>query len=163
MRVHTEVEIGEVVLEALKRLKDIRANNNSGALVLGLSGDLGTGKTTFTKVLARKLGIEEPITSPTFILQKLYSISQEHPLVREYLPGVDTLVHMDAYRLSGENEAEPLKLQEALKDRRALIIIEWAEIIKGVLPENTLMVDFTYIDETVREIVINDTMVRNEG
>src|ERR1700741_1595530 len=69
------------------------------ALLVTLSGELGAGKTSFTQGLARALGVSEPITSPTFVLEKVYELSNQ-PFSR--------LVHIDAYRLDGEKSLTPL-------------------------------------------------------
>ena len=99
--------------------------------VLALIGDLGTGKTTLTKSIAKGLGIEEMITSPTFTI------------VSEYFSGRLPLFHFDVYRLSGEDEAFEAGLEEYF-DRGGVCIIEWADIIEGLLPENTKYIFLEY-------------------
>ena len=95
--------------------------------VLALIGDLGTGKTTLTKSIAKGLGIGEMITSPTFTI------------VSEYFSGRLPLFHFDVYRLSGEDEAF-----EEYFDRGGICVIEWADIIEGLLPENTKYIFLEY-------------------
>jgi len=99
--------------------------------VLALIGDLGTGKTTLTKSIAKGLGIEEMITSPTFTI------------VSEYFSGRLPLFHFDVYRLSGEDEAFEAGLEEYF-DRGGICVIEWADIIEGLLPENTKYIFLEY-------------------
>lgn len=99
--------------------------------VLALIGDLGTGKTTLTKSIAKGLGIEEMITSPTFTI------------VSEYFSGRLPLFHFDVYRLSGEDEAFEAGLEEYF-DRGGICVIEWADIIRGLLPENTKYIFLEY-------------------
>jgi len=99
--------------------------------VLALIGDLGTGKTTLTKSIAKGLGIEEMITSPTFTI------------VSEYFSGRLPLFHFDVYRLSGEDEAFEAGLEEYF-DRGGICVIEWADIIGGLLPENTKYIFLEY-------------------
>ena len=99
--------------------------------VLALIGDLGTGKTTLTKSIAKGLGIEEMITSPTFTI------------VSEYFSGRLPLFHFDVYRLSGEDEAFEAGLEEYF-DRGGICVIEWADIIEGLLPENTKYIFLVY-------------------
>lgn len=122
-------------------LASLRANE-AGATVVGLSGDLGAGKTAFTQALARELGISESITSPTFVLEKIYKLANQK---------FGKLVHVDAYRL--ENGAELLKLGfgELLADKNNLIIIEWVERVQEILGEFR-KVDFKFIDDQTREI-----------
>ena len=99
--------------------------------VLALIGDLGTGKTTLTKSIAKGLGIGEMITSPTFTI------------VSEYFSGRLPLFHFDVYRLSGEDEAFEAGLEEYF-DRGGICVIEWADIIEGLLPENTKYIFLVY-------------------
>ena len=99
--------------------------------VLALIGDLGTGKTTLTKSIAKGLGIGEMITSPTFTI------------VSEYFSGRLPLFHFDVYRLSGEDEAFEAGLEEYF-DRGGICVIEWADIIEGLLPENTKYIFLEY-------------------
>jgi len=102
---------------------------------LALHGDLGVGKTTFVRGLARGLGIREPITSPTFSLYSLYrsetGISASSGSLRT------TLLHLDAYRLDAAFEVEALLLEDFLQTPWCLAI-EWPEKIADWLPANTL-------------------------
>lgn len=92
--------------------------------LLTLSGDLGAGKTTFTKGLALGLGIEDTVTSPTFTILKSYE-------------GEDvTLHHMDAYRLEGI--VQDLGFEEEIYDENAVCVIEWSHFIEYALPEERL-------------------------
>lgn len=99
------------------------------ACVLALKGDLGAGKTAFTKALARELGIIEHITSPTFVIMKSYPI-MGHAFI-------ETLTHIDAYRIEDEAELTVLGFAELLTDPHRLICIEWPERILGLLPQGT--------------------------
>lgn len=102
------------------------------ATLLTLSGDLGTGKTTFTQMLARAFGIRETLTSPTFVLAKTYSIA---PTVR----GFSRLVHMDAYRLTKSEELSGIGFTDYLQDPETLIVLEWPERVADVLiPDYTI-------------------------
>lgn len=95
------------------------------ALVVGLSGHLGAGKTAFVKALAEVLGVTETVTSPTFVLMKIYETK------RESFPRI---VHVDAYRLEKREELDALRWESLVADRNNLIVIEW--------PENVGMRDF---------------------
>lgn len=92
--------------------------------LIGLMGDLGAGKTTLTKSIARGMGIEDYITSPTFTI------------VNEY-EGNLGLYHFDVYRISHESEMEDIGYEEYFYGRRACVV-EWANLIKGLMPEETL-------------------------
>ncbi len=106
------------------------------ATVVGLSGELGAGKTTFMKGVARHLGITEEITSPTFVIQKIYEIparlipeGEEAPCQR-----FQRLVHLDAYRLSSGEELAAIGWHDTLTDPANLVFIEWPEMVESVLP-----------------------------
>ncbi|MFN8446494.1 MAG: tRNA (adenosine(37)-N6)-threonylcarbamoyltransferase complex ATPase subunit type 1 TsaE [Caldilineaceae bacterium] len=92
-------------------------------LVLALHGDLGAGKTTLTQGIATGLGIAQRVTSPTFTLVN------EYPLHHSW-----RLIHIDSYRLNA-GEAETIGLDEILDDELAIVIIEWAERVAELLPQ----------------------------
>ena len=92
------------------------------ALIVGLSGHLGAGKTAFVKAVAKALGVTEEVTSPTFVIMKLYETS--HPHWRR-------LVHIDAYRLEGPEELEALGFKSLTADPHNLIMIEWPENVES--------------------------------
>jgi tRNA threonylcarbamoyladenosine biosynthesis protein TsaE len=94
------------------------------ATVIALSGELGAGKTAYTKAMAQGLGIHELVTSPTFVLEKMYKIRDS---------AFNRLVHIDAYRLTGGEDLKPLRFDELLKDPRALVVIEWPERIAAAI------------------------------
>lgn len=116
---------------------------NATATMIGLSGDLGSGKTTFVKAAAAALGVEQTVTSPTFVIEKIYKLEGQ-PFAR--------LVHIDAYRLESSRELEALGFATLLEDPQNLIFIEWPERVKDVLPADMHTIRFTFIDETTREI-----------
>jgi tRNA threonylcarbamoyladenosine biosynthesis protein TsaE len=94
--------------------------------VIALSGALGAGKTTFAAGLGEGLGIDEPVTSPSFVL------------VRSYRSGFTPLVHVDAYRLSSLGEFEDLDVIDEAAD--GLLLIEWGDAVLGVLPNDYLQI-----------------------
>ncbi len=112
-----------------------------GGVVLALSGDLGAGKTAFTQGLAQGLGVGRPVTSPTFVLVNQYPV-----------PGGLLLQHVDCYRLANA----PLEMWDAgLSDLFAdenIVVIEWADRIPELLPEDHLEVAFTYVDDSRRRL-----------
>lgn len=113
------------------------------ACVVALHGDLGSGKTTFTKLFSEKLGVEENVHSPTFVIMKVYGIDYA---------GFKKLIHIDAYRLEKESELLHLGWEELISEPENLILIEWPERVAGVIPENAKKINFKFIDENVREI-----------
>ncbi len=109
------------------------------AAVVALHGDLGAGKTTFTQVLARRLGVTESVTSPTFVIMKGYELTDQP---------FDQLIHIDAYRVEQSDELRVLGFAELLQQPRTLIVIEWAEKVSDLLPGNTIDLTFTIENET---------------
>jgi tRNA threonylcarbamoyladenosine biosynthesis protein TsaE len=118
------------------------------ALVVALYGDLGSGKTTFTQALARNIGISETITSPTFVIEKRYDIPQTKNQNVVY----KKLIHIDAYRLDSGEELLALNLREDIADPHNLILLEWPERVMEALPKEIVKINFTFINETEREI-----------
>ncbi len=101
------------------------STQDDGATIIKLSGDLGVGKTAFVKACARELGIEDDITSPTFVIQKEYLVEKKtFPFHR--------LVHIDAYRLESAKELEYLGWNDLIKDPMSIICIEWPEQVSGI-------------------------------
>jgi len=107
-------------------------------MIICLMGDLGSGKTVFTKGFANALGIDENITSPTF------------NIIKEYTGGEANLYHMDLYRLNGD--IKNLGLDEYF-EKDGVVIIEWADMIEEYLPEERLDIKFKVIDEDTRVLV----------
>lgn len=123
-------------------LETITAKDD-GATVVCLTGDLGAGKTTFVQHLARELAVPEPVTSPTFTIMKRYDASKHN---------FNSLVHMDAYRLEGVSELEPLQFSDLLKQPQTLVCIEWGERIIESLPKDVIKLTFTINDENKHTI-----------
>ncbi len=183
----------------------------SSATTLTLSGDLGAGKTTFTQALAKKLGVEGRVTSPTFGIMRSYDIPSSfcegeenchpkqitcHPALDAGSPRISSrdntskipdqvrndnrddseikkekschsgldpesrecdftaLIHIDAYRLEGGKDMEMLGWNDMLADHKNLIVIEWPERVKDILPNNTTQLVFEHINETTRKITV---------
>ena len=131
---------------AQKVVDTLAASYSTSAKVLFLEGDLGAGKTTFTKELADVLGInKEDVHSPTFILKKEYK--GQHSFFKK-------LIHVDAYRFDDPQEVEVLKLTEDLKQHDTLMVIEWPSKLGGRIGED-MTIAFSVVDDTTREVVIN--------
>lgn len=139
-------ETGEIVSVFLNHIQDTYTHTNH-ALVVGLFGDLGSGKTTFTQALGKQLGIKEVMTSPTFVIQKNYSFKSNSSQLT-----ANSLIHIDAYRLESEQELSILGFAELLKDPKNLILIEWPEKVADILPADLIKINFKFVGETEREI-----------
>lgn len=107
-------------------------------MVMALDGDLGAGKTTFSKALAASLGVKEIVSSPTFTI------------IKEYEGQTLPFYHMDVYRLSME-EADELGLDEYFYGQ-GVTVVEWASLIEELLPEQYLAIEIETIDEQQRQV-----------
>lgn len=105
------------------------APSEHGATLVTLSGELGAGKTAFTKAAARALGVEGAVTSPTFVLEKIYAL----PPAVGRAPVFKRLIHIDAYRLSSGRELAPLGFDELMRDSGNLVLLEWPEKVADAL------------------------------
>ncbi|HVZ58966.1 MAG TPA: tRNA (adenosine(37)-N6)-threonylcarbamoyltransferase complex ATPase subunit type 1 TsaE [Patescibacteria group bacterium] len=111
--------------------------------IVTLKGDLGSGKTTFSQGLGKALGVKQPVTSPTFLVIKTYTLENE---------AIKRLNHVDLYRIENEKELKNLGLLELFADPHAVTLIEWPEKMGAHLPTHVTALQFEYIDETTRKI-----------
>lgn len=114
-------------------------------VVIGLSGELGSGKTTFVQGFAKGLGLSSRITSPTFILMRSYELNGK------------SLYHVDLYRLEGKikNQLDELGLPSVWKLPDHIVLIEWADKIRDVLPDDMIWIEFKHTGDNKREIRIS--------
>ncbi len=118
----------------VEKLLTLLPQSKKSATLVTLSGDLGAGKTTFTQVLGKRLGITELIQSPTYVLMKSYPI--------QHLP-FTTLIHIDAYRLATPEEFKTLKPQDFFADPHNLVVLEWPEQVGALLPQPDIRIKFS--------------------
>ena len=122
---------------------DLAARVRPGT-VLAFIGDLGAGKTTFTRGLARGLGITVPVTSPTYTI------------VNEYGP----LIHFDMYRLTAPDELFEIGWEDYLQ-QNAVIAVEWSENVREALPPDTVYINMEKLGEQGRKItIVGDALAR---
>ena len=114
-----------------------------GATLITLSGELGAGKTSFTQGMAQALGVSEAVTSPTFVLEKVYELHRA-PFAR--------LIHIDAYRLTGGEELRALGFDELMGEAGNLIVLEWPEKVADLLPAPTHRITLTVPESEGRSI-----------
>jgi len=107
-------------------------------MVICLDGELGSGKTVFAKGIAQALGISETITSPTYTI------------IKEYNSGELPFYHMDVYRLDGNTDGVGI---EEYFNKGGIVVIEWADTIKDILPKERLDIKFKVLDENKRVLV----------
>lgn len=122
-----------------------------GGDIVELVGDIGSGKTTLTKGIARGMGIDEDIQSPT------YTISRVYPA-----PDGRILRHYDFYRLEDAGIMRE-ELDEALDDSDTVVVIEWGEVVGGVLPEDRLVITVSSPDASMRLMEIAATGERSRA
>jgi len=112
------------------------AKGISPGMIIALYGDLGSGKTTFTRFLVEALGEKGRVQSPTFVIARKYG----------------HINHVDLYRLSTEQEVEDLGFKDMVEDKESITIVEWPDLAEKLLPKDTLRIYFEYIDESSRRI-----------
>lgn len=135
-------------LDDTNRLARILASKVKVGDVICLNGDLGAGKTTFTKFFAKELGITEIVNSPTFNIIKCYFNKNMN------------LYHIDAYRLEGVSD--DIGLDEYIYGD-GVCVIEWGEFIKDLIPDNNITLDIRRVDEVSRDVEItgNNSLVKD--
>jgi len=111
-----------------------------GGEVLELVGDVGAGKTTFVRGLARGMGVDEVVQSPSFTISRVYDASDDR-----------RLIHYDFYRLDDAGIMRD-ELADAMKDPLAVIVIEWAEAVESVLPHDRLVLKITSTGDEQRDV-----------
>ncbi|MEK9178667.1 MAG: tRNA (adenosine(37)-N6)-threonylcarbamoyltransferase complex ATPase subunit type 1 TsaE, partial [Patescibacteria group bacterium] len=122
-------KLGKSLAQAL-----LRSRSKNKAIVIGLRGDLGGGKTTFLQGFAKGLGKKARILSPTFIIMRR----------------TDNFYHIDCYRIQGFKDLLTLGLKKMLTDPKNIVAIEWADRVKKNLPRHTVWVDFYFVDKNKR-------------
>ncbi|MEE8131555.1 MAG: tRNA (adenosine(37)-N6)-threonylcarbamoyltransferase complex ATPase subunit type 1 TsaE [Candidatus Paceibacterota bacterium] len=118
-------------------LKVLKGNHHKTALILALTGELGSGKTTFIQGFLRAVGVKKRITSPTFIIIRRYN----------------HIYHIDCYRIKKPKEILDLGLKEIINNPQNIVLIEWADNIKKLLPRNTIWIRFKHGDKEKERII----------
>lgn len=119
----------------------VRENNLN---IILLKGELGAGKTTLTKKIAKRLGIKCNVSSPTFVIMREYEINNDY--------NFDKLIHIDAYRMHDEKDLRVFDLNDVLKNKSSLVVIEWPDRFEKLLSK------FDYIECNLN---IKDDKIRN--
>ena len=125
------------------------AKKLKGGDVVALTGNLGSGKTVFTRGIAKTLNIKKRISSPTFNIIKIYNI----PRVIGKKINAEYLCHIDAYRLKNAKDLINLGIEEILSSKKTITIIEWADKVKNILPENNITIQFKTTDNKNKRII----------
>jgi len=122
------------------------AKSLKGGEVIGLIGELGTGKTIFTKGLAKGLGVKGIVNSPTFVLMKIYEVKGLNLKIK-------VLCHIDAYRIKLAKDLSAVGIEEYFNRTDTITVVEWADKIKKILPKRTRYVKFINRGENKRLII----------
>jgi tRNA threonylcarbamoyladenosine biosynthesis protein TsaE len=134
-------------------LRLIKNTSSRSATVVLLSGDLGSGKTTFTKFFAKYIGVTESVTSPTFIMQRKFDIRQAH-IKNSSDQEFTILYHFDLYRVEDGDELGPIGFGDAIRDPQNIVFIEWPERAEKRLPLGGLKLNFSHIDPHTRLVEV---------
>lgn len=125
-------EIGKNLAEEIKKRR-----------IFIIKGDLGAGKTTLVQGFAKGLGISQKVNSPTFILMNKYPFKKNK-----------FLYHLDLYRINKKKELESLDIKEVINNKNNIVMIEWPEKIKDILPKDTVYIEMKVLEENKRKIII---------
>ena len=135
--------------DTFKIAQVVAKNIKAGDVVL-LKGDLGAGKTNFTKGLAKSLGIEEIVTSPTFTI------------LNEHYGNDLNLYHFDFYRLEDENELKELGFDEFIGKTDGICVIEWFEKAPSILPKTFIYIEIEKLGDYERKFIISFNKGKND-
>lgn len=131
---------------ARKFVENLKVTTRGNAVTVAMYGDLGSGKTTFVKFVASAFGIKDTVTSPTFVIEKIYKLENQD---------FENLIHIDAYRLKSGEELKALGWDDIFKNPKNIIFIEWSENVKDIIQKNAKRLEFKFISKNIREININ--------
>jgi tRNA threonylcarbamoyladenosine biosynthesis protein TsaE len=140
---HSSRETAKIAKQFLAQLKPFKDK----ATIVGLYGELGTGKTTFTQFIGKALGVKRKVNSPTFVIVKSYKLVDK---------SYKKLFHIDAYRLKNEKELLHLGWDEIIGNKEHLVFIEWPENVIKVLPKKHHQIHITHTKTGHRKFEIKN-------
>jgi tRNA threonylcarbamoyladenosine biosynthesis protein TsaE len=138
------MEVISTSTETTEKLAQRLASSLRSGDVLALYGDLGSGKTTFTRFLVEALGITARVQSPTFIIARKYKSAAGF--------GSLSVNHVDLYRLQNKADVLDIGLPEMFEEHNFITVIEWPELAEELLPKSVKKLYFEYVDENTRKI-----------
>lgn len=151
-------KLGELLAEELRGGPARNASrSDAGGEIICLMGELGSGKTTFSQGMLKGLGAKRPYTSPTFVVMKHYK--KEIPISKSQFPKkiqsprskIQNLYHIDAYRVGAKDLLE-LGWEEIVSDKKNIVIVEWAERIKAIVPDRAVWIKFEHLKGDGRKL-----------
>ena len=143
-----------------RKLGKILAEELCGGEIVCLTGELGSGKTTFAQGALKGLGAKGPYTSPTFVVMKEYgkkipiSKSQFPTKSQNHKSKIFNIYHLDAYRVESKDILD-LGWEEIVAGKNNIVIVEWAERIKAIIPKKAIWLGFEHLKEDERKISVN--------
>ena len=143
-----------MIVNSLKGTKELaqKLAQRSDFRIVGLQGELGSGKTTFVQFFAKALGIKDKILSPTFVIFKSFALKNKR---------FKKLYHFDCYRINQPKEILDLGFKEIIRDKKNVVLIEWSDRIKNLLPPEAVILEFRFIDKNKREINVRQKTSNN--
>jgi len=147
MKIKKKIVVTNNFKETQKLARDFAKTLKKGDLIC-LSGNLGSGKTTFVQGLAEGLGIKNRIISPTFIIVRAYRIKNDKSRIMNFY-------HVDLYRVENERDLEDLGIEEIINDKNNITVIEWAEKLKSQISTKRINIQFSYEKENTRRIIFS--------
>jgi tRNA threonylcarbamoyladenosine biosynthesis protein TsaE len=142
-------ETKELAGEIIEKLA-MSEGERGTSTIIALQGNLGAGKTVFVKGVAEYLGVEGVVTSPTFVIEKVYMLPEDAPWKH--------LIHIDAYRLEGEEELSGIGWNDTATNPNNLIVMEWPEQVGLGVPERALWIEIEAVDENTRKIKLPESI-----
>lgn len=147
---HSPEDTQTLALEVIQALAERKGTRGTSTIV-ALQGNLGAGKTVFVKGVALALGIQETITSPTYVIEKRYALPDS--------ASWKYLIHIDAYRLEGEEELGSIDWNRIATDPNNLIMLEWPEQVGRGVPDRAVWIEFEVVNSSTRKIHIPKNIV----
>lgn len=141
--------------EQTQKLGEILAKELKGGEIICLSGELGSGKTTFAQGVLKGLEAKGPYTSPTFVVMKEYKLKTQNAKRKTKIQNskLEKVYHIDAYRVNAQDVLD-LGWEEIISGKNNIVIVEWAERIKSIIPENAIWLGFEHLKDDERKVSI---------
>lgn len=150
MNIETTLQIESTSSVDTERIGELLGKNVRGGEVIELQSDLGGGKTTLVRGLAKGVGSTDTVASPSFTIQKVYKTER----LAKSVKGVIAIQHFDFYRLGAHPEQMAHELEEAMLNKANVVVLEWARAVEQMLPQVRVRVSIGRVDETTRNILI---------
>jgi len=146
-----------------RKLGELMAKELRGGEIVCLVGELGSGKTTFAQGMLRGLGAKGPYTSPTFLVIKHYkkeipSLKSQYPIKSQISKSeIRNIYHIDAYRV-GSKDVLNLGWEEIIGNKNSVVIVEWAERIRAIVPKRAIWLKFEHLGGNERKIIFSSKL-----